>query len=89
MIQADKIKHFLVGGGIALIVGLIVGSNGYVFDEPVKGCFVGFFVGTYAGMLKEFIWDHLLGKGTPEFMDVIYTVVGSAVFSFILYLFIR
>ena len=63
--QYDKKLHFAMGLCIALLLGLF---------NPL----LGFAVAVGAGALKEIV-DQLGGKGTPEFMDFVFTALGGAV----------
>ena len=65
--KQDKLKHLLTGMGIGLIFG--------VQFSPLIGLIAAAIVGT----LKEIIWDWLLKKGTPEFMDFLATALGGAI----------
>jgi len=62
----DKWKHLLVGLVLSLLAGLLF--------CPIVGLATAAVVGT----LKEIIWDWLLKKGTPEFLDFVATVAGGA-----------
>jgi len=63
----DKKKHLLAGLALAIIAGLLF--------CPL----VGLVTAAVVGALKEIIWDWLLKKGTPEFMDFVATVAGGVV----------
>ena len=65
--KRDKLKHFLAGIGVSLLVGLVV--------SPLWGLITA----TIVGALKEIIWDWLLRKGTPEFLDFLATALGGAI----------
>ena len=67
MMKQDKLKHLLAGIGISLIFG--------VQFSPL----IGLIAAAIVGALKEIIWDWLLKKGTPEFMDFLATALGGAV----------
>ena len=62
----DKWKHLLVGLVLSLLAGLLF--------CPI----VGLATAAVVGALKEIIWDWLLKKGTPEFLDFVATVLGGA-----------
>ena len=64
--QQDKLKHLLVGIGISLVLG--------VQFSPL----IGLLIAAIVGALKEIIWDWLLRKGTPEFLDFLATALGGA-----------
>lgn len=63
--QPDKRKHFIVGWAISVILGSLL------------GCWVGFIIGSLAGIVKEW-WDSK-GHGTVEVMDAIFTMFGAMV----------
>jgi hypothetical protein len=86
MIAKDKRTHLVVGFLVSLFVSLIASSNGSEFHDPLKGCIIGFLTGTALGVGKELIWDKLLSKGTPEFMDAVYTIIGALSASILLYI---
>lgn len=65
--QRDKLKHLLAGIGISLVFG--------VQFTP----FIGLIIAAIVGALKEIIWDWLLKRGTPEFLDFLATVLGGAI----------
>ncbi len=64
-IPKDKQKHFLAGLALSLLAGLLF--------CPI----VGLATAVMVGALKEVIWDWLLKKGTPEFLDFVATVLGG------------
>ncbi len=63
-IPQDKRKHFIAGFGIAIVASL---SVGYL---------IAVILAILAGAGKE-IYDKVTGKGTPEFLDFVATVVGA------------
>ena len=65
--QRDKLKHLLAGIGISLVFG--------VQFSPLIGLIAAAIVGTF----KEIIWDWLLKRGTPEFLDFLATALGGAI----------
>ena len=65
--KQDKLKHLLAGIGIGLVLG--------VQFSPL----IGLIAAAIVGALKEIIWDRLLKKGTPEFMDFLATALGGAI----------
>lgn len=65
--KQDKLKHLLAGIGISLVFG--------VQFSPL----IGLIAAAIVGALKEIIWDRLLKKGTPEFMDFLATALGGAI----------
>ena len=71
--KQDKLKHLLAGIGISLVFG--------VQFSPL----IGLITAAIIGALKEIIWDWLLKKGTPEFLDFVATVAGGALGAVILH----
>ena len=67
MMKQDKLKHLSVGVGISLVFG--------VQFSPL----IGLIAAAIVGALKEIIWDWLLKKGTPEFMDFLATALGGTI----------
>ncbi len=65
--KQDKLKHLLAGIGISLVFGVLF--------SPL----IGLIAAAIVGALKEIIWDWLLKKGTPEFMDFLATALGGAI----------
>jgi hypothetical protein len=65
--KQDKLKHLLAGIGISSVLG--------VQFSPL----IGLIAAAIVGALKEIIWDWLLKKGTPEFMDFLATAFGGAI----------
>jgi hypothetical protein len=65
--KQDKLKHLLSGIGIGLIFG--------VQFSPL----IGLIAAAIVGALKEIIWDWLLKRGTPEFLDFLATAFGGAI----------
>ena len=65
--KQDKLKHLSTGIGIGLIFG--------VQFSPL----IGFIAAAIVGALKEIIWDWLLKRGTPEFLDFLATALGGAI----------
>ncbi len=66
-IPTDKKKHLAAGFAICAIVSLLFG---YV---------IGFIAAAIAGAGKE-ARDYITKKGTPEFADFVYTLLGALVF---------
>ena len=69
----DKKLHLLAGLALSLLAGLLF--------CPI----VGLATAVVVGALKEIIWDWLLKKGTPEFLDFVATVLGGALGAVILH----
>lgn len=67
MLAPDKKKHIQAGLAISFVAGL--------FFTPMWG----FIIASLVGALKEIIWDWLLKKGTPEFLDFVATVAGGVI----------
>jgi zinc transporter ZupT len=65
--KQDKLKHLLTGIGIGLIFG--------VQFSPL----IGLIAAAIVGALKEIIWDWLLKRGTPEFLDFLATAFGGTI----------
>jgi len=68
----DKQKHFLAGLALSILAGLLF--------CPLTGLIVAAVVGA----LKEIVWDWLLKRGTPEFLDFVATALGGLVVYLIL-----
>ena len=69
----DKQKHLLAGLALSILAGLLF--------CPI----VGLATAAVVGALKEIIWDWLLKKGTPEFLDFVATVAGGVLGAVILH----
>ena len=63
----DKKLHILAGLALSLVAGFLI--------CPL----IGLATAAVVGALKEIIWDWLLKKGTPEFLDFVATVAGGVV----------
>ncbi len=72
-IPKDKQKHLLAGLALSILAGLFV--------CPTWGLLTAVVVGA----LKEIIWDWWLGRGTPEFLDFVATVLGGVLGAVILH----
>ena len=75
-LKKDKLKHFIVGFIIALLVYLATK------DQTISAWVV-----IASGALKEVVWDKVLKKGTPEFYDFVATFFGWILLSLIVTLF--
>ena len=73
MMKQDKLKHLLAGIGVSLVLGVQF------------SLLIGLITAAIVGALKEIIWDWLLKKGTPEFLDSVATVAGEAIGAVILH----
>ena len=63
-IPEDKRKHFIAGFTISAFASLFVGY------------LLGFLFALFVGAGKE-AYDHITGKGTPEFKDFLFTAFGA------------
>ena len=63
----DKLLHFICGTYIYLIASVLLTTM------------LSILLVIIAGFAKEFIWDRWLGKGTFEWMDIVYTITGGVV----------
>jgi len=70
----DKKLHLLAGLALSILAGLFV--------YPL----IGLATAAVVGALKEIIWDWLLKKGTPEFLDFVATVAGGLTGSGLIFL---
>jgi len=77
----DKIKHFIACAGIALITLLICNLTNvvwYRWDAGIAAILV-----TVVAGAKELIWDKWLGKGTSDFYDFFWGIMGGWTMIFI------
>jgi len=72
-LQKDKLKHAIAGVALSIVAGLFV--------YPL----IGLATAAVVGALKEIIWDWLLKKGTPEFLDFVATMAGGVLGAVILH----
>lgn len=90
--QKDKLKHAIAGVALSivaglflcLVAGLIPWTWLQVVIAGVGAAGFGFLVAAVVGAAKEIIWDWLLKKGTPEFLDFMATVLGGVLGAVIL-----
>ncbi len=84
MFARDKKLHFWAGLALAIVAGLFLypvivwlpwAWLKWMVAMGVSG--FGLFVATLGGAVKELIWDLLLKKGTPEWLDFWCTVLGG------------
>ncbi len=78
----DKDYHVYAGVAIAMLTGFLT----YYFT-PIQAnlaCIIGLLIGTATGVVKELVWDKLLGKGTCSLWDAIATGYGSALGAIVL-----
>ena len=73
MIAKDKKLHLLAGLALSLVAGLLF--------CPL----IGLAAAAVIGAFKEIVWDWLLEKGTPEFLDFVATVAGGVLGAVILH----
>ena len=66
MIQIDKLLHFFAGYVIAVYASVIV-SQWWIILLASTGI----------GLVKELVWDKWMKKGTPEWMDWMFTILGA------------
>lgn len=64
-IEKDKLLHLLAGVYLFLLSRLI-------FPQAVSIAIV-----IVVAVLKELLYDKMMGKGSPEVLDVIYTTYGG------------
>lgn len=78
----DKLKHFLACGLIALITlavfAIVPHGNMYGWDKGIA-----VIIGSFVALFKEIIWDKWLHKGTPDFYDFFWGVMGAFAFTFL------
>lgn len=92
ILQKDKLKHAIAGVALSivaglflcLVAGLIPWTWLQVVIAGVGAAGFGFLVAAVVGAAKEIIWDWLLKKGTPEFLDFMATVLGGVLGAVIL-----
>ncbi|MDI9412769.1 MAG: hypothetical protein QM401_04230 [Bacillota bacterium] len=81
MFAPDKKKHFWAGLAISLVAGPFIYKIAVaIWPRAVTILSVplaGFVVASVVGALKEIIWDWLLKKGAPEFLDFVATALGG------------
>ena len=73
LFQKDKKLHILAGLALSLVAGLLF--------CPL----IGLAAAAVIGAFKEIVWDWLLEKGTPEFLDFVATVAGGVLGAVILH----
>ena len=71
----DTTLHVYAGIVISLIIGFL--SYYFTLIYPIVACAIGLASGTLVGVLKEFIWDKYLKKGTFSKIDMFSTFWGS------------
>lgn len=75
-IPTDKIMHFLAGGIISFI-GCLIGN--YSAESTIGFLIAALLPTTIIGAAKELAYDKAMGKGNPEWMDFIATLLGGIV----------
>lgn len=91
--QKDKLKHAIAGVALSIVAGLflcpVAGLIPWTWLQVViagvGAAGFGFLVAAVVGAAKEIIWDWLLKKGTPEFLDFVATVAGGVLGAVILH----
>lgn len=76
-IGADKLLHFTSSIVLTCMVALVcVMAWSFL---PMVAAFVGANVSFIVGLLKEFVWDRMLGRGTFELEDILSDPLGAFV----------
>lgn len=73
MIRKDKKKHFVAGFAVALITALFLIS----IKEPIS--ILPLISAGFVGVLKEVVYDKLMGRGDVEFADFTWTLAGGTI----------
>lgn len=81
----DKVKHFLGGALIALIVGLAFSRD----LDVISASLVGLAAAILIGVLKEAVWDNWLKKGTDDKYDMYATALGGVFGALVLWGFLN
>lgn len=69
-----KVQYFIVGFAISLVFGLLfLAIHGIAW-----AAFAALASSSVAGLAKELIYDKLMGKGTPDIRDALFTGMGGA-----------
>ena len=71
-IGQDKYLHFAISTFISIVCMGIA-------DITNISVWYGFFAVVLILASKELIWDYALGKGTPEWMDLVYGLVPAII----------
>ena len=74
--QADKIKHM---GASAIISMLVIGANIYYGTQLDYLAFTVLITLVAVSVGKEIIYDKMMGRGTPDIMDVLANTIGMGV----------
>lgn len=76
-LSLDKWLHIIVCAVIACAVALLDVAE---FDRPIAvASAIGAIAAFLIGLLKEIVWDFILGKGTADVNDLIADFVGSLI----------
>ena len=84
--QKDKQKHMLISFIIAVVVigiAMYRGSPSDTITVLITATFV------MVSIFKEIIFDKILGKGTPDAMDVVANFIGMAIALILYFLYIN
>ena len=75
-ITRDKATHFILG----FILSSIICSIVYILDHSILICLAtGFGISVLISILKDVVWDLIMGKGKFEWMDIVYGIFGAAI----------
>ena len=84
-IPLDKVKHFMAGVFIAVIIGYIVS----LWLDPLSASLSGLAAAILIGTGKEAIWDNWLKKGTDDKYDMYATALGGVFGALVLWGFLN
>lgn len=75
--RQDKKLHLFIGFVICFFVSTI--TTWYDMENPnlLLGCFWGYGISMVITILKEVIWDELLGKGVFSWKDIYFGLYGA------------
>lgn len=76
-IGADKLLHFTSSIVLACMVALVCVMAWRM--QPMAAALIGAAVSNIIGVLKEFVWDRMLGRGTFELEDILSDALGAIV----------
>lgn len=71
MLRHDYNLHFWYGAVISLFTIFVLILLG------LETSLIGFSVAALAGLLKEVVWDSMMKKGTPEWLDWFFAALGG------------
>jgi hypothetical protein len=66
-INTDGVLHFLVSFSITVSIGLFLNVG------------LAYFIAVFIGFTKEIIWDSALKKGTFQWKDIIFDLLGGGI----------